>query len=209
MKPTRHCIKCILSPSFARVDRSFRFLTRLFQGALSEKRARYLLRQLLLGITYLHRLCIIHRDLKPTNILLSSKDPMTQVVKVLPPLNNYYQKLRKLNYYRLLILAMQLLQGKQRGSISRSARSAIGLPRSSLKRATISPRMFGQQGSSCTVWSAGSFRSITKTTVNLSLAYQKEESTDLAMSIKGFRKDVEMCLLTPETCCGKCLSIWL
>jgi serine/threonine protein kinase len=91
----------------------------------------------------LHRLCIIHRDLKPTNILLSSKDPMTQVVKVLPPLNNYYQKLRKLNYYRLLILAMQLLQGKQRGSISRSARSAIGLPRSSLKRATISPRMFG------------------------------------------------------------------
>ncbi|XP_063899937.1 calcium-dependent protein kinase 5-like isoform X2 [Zophobas morio] len=52
------------------------------EGALSEKRARYLLRQLLLGITYLHRLCIIHRDLKPTNILLSSKDPMTQVVKI-------------------------------------------------------------------------------------------------------------------------------
>ncbi|XP_072949165.1 ovarian-specific serine/threonine-protein kinase Lok [Epargyreus clarus] len=51
------------------------------QGHLTEKLTRFLFRQMVLAVKYLHSQGITHRDLKPENVLLESKDDET-VVKI-------------------------------------------------------------------------------------------------------------------------------
>lgn len=41
---------------------------------LSERVAKYLFKQLIEGIRYLHKQGVVHRDLKPNNILVSQSD---------------------------------------------------------------------------------------------------------------------------------------
>ena len=54
-------------------------LTRLVVGGQrpSEKKAKYIVRQLCLAINYMHNQGIVHRDLKPENILLQDENPET------------------------------------------------------------------------------------------------------------------------------------
>lgn len=49
------------------------------QGKLSEALTRFLFRQMVLAVKYLHTKGITHRDLKPENVLLESKDDETLV----------------------------------------------------------------------------------------------------------------------------------
>lgn len=50
-------------------------------GRLSESRVKFLFRQMVLAVKYLHSQGITHRDLKPENVLLASKEDET-VVKI-------------------------------------------------------------------------------------------------------------------------------
>jgi serine/threonine protein kinase len=48
----------------------------------SEKEARDIIAPIFDVLIYCHNLGIVHRDIKPENLLLSSKDPATQKIKV-------------------------------------------------------------------------------------------------------------------------------
>ena len=42
---------------------------------VSEKQAKYIIRQLCLAINFMHKQGIVHRDLKPDNILMQDETP--------------------------------------------------------------------------------------------------------------------------------------
>jgi calcium-dependent protein kinase len=50
--------------------------------SFSEKKAAYILKQVLLAINYMHKMNVTHRDLKPENILLESKNVEDLEVKI-------------------------------------------------------------------------------------------------------------------------------
>jgi calcium-dependent protein kinase len=50
--------------------------------SFSEKKAAYILKQVLLAINYMHKKNVTHRDLKPENILLESKNLDNLEVKI-------------------------------------------------------------------------------------------------------------------------------
>ena len=52
------------------------------QGQLDEQTSKFLFRQMVLGVKYLHEKSITHRDLKPENILLCSPDTNETLVKI-------------------------------------------------------------------------------------------------------------------------------
>lgn len=54
----------------------------IVEKQFSEKRASYILKQVLLAINYMHNKHITHRDLKPENILLESKDNNNLDIKI-------------------------------------------------------------------------------------------------------------------------------
>ena len=54
----------------------------IVEKQFSEKRASYILKQVLLAINYMHNKHITHRDLKPENILLESKDRNNLDIKI-------------------------------------------------------------------------------------------------------------------------------
>eukprot|EP01135_Chromosphaera_perkinsii_P005335 Nk52_evm16s343 gene=Nk52_evmTU16s343 len=59
-----------------------RVVSKKKRKALSEKDASHLIKQLVLGVEYLHRQNVVHRDLKPENILIDSGSDGKDIVKV-------------------------------------------------------------------------------------------------------------------------------
>lgn len=51
-------------------------------GQFDEPTAKFLFRQMCLGVKYLHERSITHRDLKPENVLLTSPDTNETLVKI-------------------------------------------------------------------------------------------------------------------------------
>lgn len=74
-------------------DENYYIITELLEGgelfdriievkAFSERRAAYIVKQVLLALNYMHQQSITHRDLKPENILLESKKLSSLEVKI-------------------------------------------------------------------------------------------------------------------------------
>ena len=55
---------------------------RIDKGGISEKNTKYVIKQVLLALKYMHNQGKLHRDLKPENILLESKDEDCWEIKV-------------------------------------------------------------------------------------------------------------------------------
>jgi serine/threonine-protein kinase CHEK2 len=52
------------------------------QGQFDERTAKFLFRQMCLGVKYLHDQSITHRDLKPENVLLTQPDTNESLIKI-------------------------------------------------------------------------------------------------------------------------------
>ena len=51
-------------------------------GTFNEEQASKIMRQILLGLNFMHKLGIMHRDMKPANVLMTSKDKNNIDVKI-------------------------------------------------------------------------------------------------------------------------------